>query len=377
MSEAHARDWQGGAFWRTDRGRLLLVLAIVAVLSSAGAAFAVLSEAQRTAPRYSPQATFPDLANKLEQAALISMTSPEGSIEIRRTESGQWVVPSASNYPAHLESVRKMLFGLASLKAVEARTARRDWLATLDLIAPNEGGRATEIRVSDTKGSLIAGLYVGKLRLSGVPAGADAFYVRRVDQDQSFLAEGELPLDVGRGSWLDPTIVDLPRERVYRVTITPQEGAAFSVSRSRPETQDFVLDSIPKGRSMVSETAANPIGAALSDFTLEDVRPRAEVDFAKPVRAAFETFDGLTVTVEAIQTNGEHWVRVSASTEAPVVPHTGTAALDVAEEASAIDTRTGAWAYKIPDWKAELFSRSVESLLAEPNKEAAKPGEPQ
>ncbi len=228
--------------------------------------------------------------------------------------------------------------------------------------------------MSDAKGTLIAGLLVGKLRPAGGLTGEDAFYVRRVEEDQSYLAEGDLPLDVARSSWLDPTIVELPRERVFRVMLTPKEGPSFSISRTNAQIENFAVDTMPKGRSMVSETAANPIGAALSDFTLEDVRPRAEVDFAKAARAVFETFDGLVVTVEAADAKEEHWVRLTAtakppSAQAATAKPANAKTPDVAAEAKAMNARVGSWAYKVADWKAALFSRSLDSLLAEPAKE--------
>jgi hypothetical protein len=380
MSERAALELQGNVFWHADRGRLLLVLAFIALVTSVVAAVVVTGEARRTAPRFSPAPVFPGLEAKLGDAATIAVASPEGHIEIHRADGGQWVVPSASNYPAHVETVRKMLFGLASFRAVEARTARHDWLATLDLIAPGEGGKATEIRVSDAKGTLVAGLLVGKLRPAGGLTGGDAFYARRLGEDQSFLAEGDLPLDITRSSWLDPTIVDFPRDRVSRVTLMPTTGPSFSISRANTDVENFALDTVPKGRSMVSETAANSIGAALSDFTLEDVRPRAEVDFAKAARAVFETFDGLAITVEATDVKDEHWVRLtaasrSASAQAASAKPADAKTPDIAAEAAAINARVGAWAYKVADWKAALFSRSLDSLLAEPKKasESSKP----
>lgn len=376
MSEGAATHWGGSSFWRTGHGRLLLSLALLALVTTAAAIVVVMSDARRTAPRFSPALVFPALEAKFGDAAIITVASPEGTIEVRRAEGGDWVVPSASNYPAHMGSVRKMLLGLASLKAVEARTARRDWLETLDLIAPGQGGKATEIRVSDAKSKLIAGLLVGKLSPASGHAGEDAFYVRRVNEDQTYLAEGNLPLDVARSDWLDPAIVEVPRDRVFRVTLRSQEGPSFSISRASPEVQNFSLDAMPRGRSMVSETAANPIGAALSDFTLEDVRPQTELDLRKATRAVFETFDGLVITVNTAEVKGEHWVRVSAEAKAPPIPHTGPKAHNVADEASVINSRVAPWAYKIADWKAALFSRSLASLLAEPEK-ASKPSTPQ
>lgn len=369
MSERGMIESGARGFWRSDRGIFLLALLVVALVTSLAAALVVLREGQRTAPRFSPAPMFEGLADKLGQAADIAVASPEGRIEARLVEGGGWVVPSASNYPAHTETVRKMLLGLSSLKAIERRTARRDWLATLDLVAPGDGGKATEIRVSDAKGALLAGLLVGKFSPAGALAGEDSFYVRRIGEDQAYLAQGDLPLDVAREGWLDPTIVDLARERVFRVTLSPAAGAAFSLSRANAQAQDFILDAIPKGRHMVSETAGNAIGAALSEFTLQDVRPRTEVDFKRPARAVFETFDGLVVTVHTVEVKDGHWVRVAAEAKKPRAKVTNAKAPDVAAEAKAINARVGAWAYRVPDWKAALFARSLDSLLAEPEME--------
>jgi Domain of unknown function (DUF4340) len=369
MSERGIDVSGGRGFWRSDRGVFLLALLVIALVTSLAAAFIILREEQRTAPRFSPAQLFEGLEDKLGAAADITVVSPEGRIEVRRVEGDGWVVPSASNYPAHMETVRKMLLGLASLKAIERRTARHDWLATLDLIAPGEGGKATELRVNDAKGALIAGLLVGKLSPAGALEGEDAFYVRRVGEDQVYLAQGNLPLDVARASWLDPTIVDLARERVFRVTLTPTAGPAFSLSRADPQAQDFALDAIPKGRHMVSETAGNAIGAALSEFTLEDVRPRADVDFKKQARAVFETFDGLVVAVDTVEAKDGHWVRVTAEAKKPRAEVTNAKAPDIAAEAKAINARVGAWVYRVPDWKAALFARDLDSLLAEPETE--------
>jgi hypothetical protein len=347
-----------------------MALAAIALATSVAAAVVVMQEARRTAPRFSPAPIFPGLDKALGAAQAITVKSPEGEIEIRRMDNNMWVVPAASSYPAHSEAVRKMLNGLVALRAVERRTARPDWHAMLDLGAPGEGGKATEIRVEGENGALLAGLLVGKVRPAGGLAGEDAFYVRRLGEDQTYLAQGDLPLEVERGDWLDPTIVDIARERVARVAMQPIIGPSYTISRASPETQSFVVDALPRGRRMMSETAANPIGAALSDFSLEDVRPKDAIDFTKAARAEFETFDGLVIAVETVEADDAHWVRVSATTKPPIVPHTGTKAHDVAQEMSAINARVGAWAYKVAEWKADLFAHTLDSLLAEPEKKA-------
>jgi len=88
------------------------------------------------------------------------------------------------------------------------------------------------------------------------------------------------------------------------------------------------------------------------------VKPSKNFDFSDtghPTRVITKTFDGLTVTVEAIQQGPAYWATVSAE-GAP-------GKTDAQNEARQINRHAFGWAYKLPSYKGALFMASQESLL--------------
>ncbi len=344
------------------RHRFLLWLGAITLLAVSAAAFTLSSEALRGVPRFQQKALLPDFEGEIDKAAEIAMKNADGETIVRRGDDSRWTMPAVGNYPARTESVRKLLFGLSALKAVELRTARKDWHAALDLGAPEEGGKATAIRVKDKSGKLLAGLLIGKTNPGGGLEGRDAYYARRIGEDQTYVVEGNLPLEALARDWLEPTIVDIARERIQRVTLGGPQGPSYTISRATADSENFTLDNLPSGRTMSSETAANGIGAALADLTLEGARPRKDIDFSTAAQAIYETFDGLTLTLRTVKQGENVWLALDA-TAAP------DAAKTVSEEVQAITAKTTPWAYQIPAWKGELFTRSRESLISTPAKQ--------
>jgi len=352
-------------FFRTPRGKLLTGLAAATALMILITAFALFHEARLTQSHFARESIFPNLAVRLADAAEVSIVSKGGTIVIARSgadpKSGRWVVPAAQNYPANAEHLRRLFLGLAELEAVEQKTARPDWHAALSLDDPKTGGSAITLTVKDSKGQALAALFVGKLK----PGSANAqpmVYVRRAGENQTYLAQGDLPLATERKAWLDETIVDLSRDRVKRVAVSPPGAPAYSVSRPTPQEPNFAVDALPKGREMVSATAANATGAAAVAVTLDDVRPQSEIDFSKASHITFETFDGLTLTFDVVDKDEQPFIRVNADGTTPTA----------VKEANAIKTRSAAWAYAVPSWKANLFRKPVDQLLKTPEKPGRK-----
>lgn len=348
-------------FWRSARGRALIVLVAAAVLLSAAAAAALVLDTRRTSAQFKPETLFPGLDAKLAQVASLTIANRQTSTTVARQAGEQWVVPAASGYPASAEHVRELLLGVSELKAVERKTARPDWLETLDLVAPDKGGAATLVTLADAQGAPIASLLVGKQRAGGLE-GRDAFYVRRANEDQAYLAEGNLPLEPAIKNWLEESVIDLGRDRVRRVVVSPQGQPSYAVSRATAEQPNFLVEAIPAGRAMQTETVANAIGAGAVAITLEAVRPVGEVDFARPSRIVFETFDGLSLAIDLVDQGEQSWIKLAASA-AP--------GSEAAREAEGLNARLSAWAFAVPSWKATLFRRTLESLLKSPTEAAA------
>lgn len=349
------------AFFKTPHGRLLIGLGAATLLALLATGFALMREARLSQRQFEPEPVFPHLNIGLADAASIRIVSKTGEIEIKRSgddpKSGYWVVPEAHGYPADQERVRRLLLGLADLKAVEKKTARPDWHDALSLGDPKNGGNAITLTVTDSKDQTLAALLVGKLKPGG-PKAEPMVYVRRAGENQSYLAQGDLPLETARADWLDSGIVDIARDRVKRVTVAPRGFTGYTVSRASPEEPNFQLENLPKGRQMLSETAANATGAAAVAVSLDDIRPVGEVDFSKASEIAFETFDGLTVRFAVTEKNEQAYIRVSAEGANP----------KAAEEAEIITARTQGWAYAVPSWKATVFTKPLSQLLKTPEK---------
>lgn len=341
--------------WKLPRGRFLAVLAGLAVVMVIAATLSLMGERARTAARFAPVAFFPGLDKSLDQAAKVTLTSKDGTIVMAMAPDKKWVASSLENYPVDGKKVRVLLLSLAGVTAVEQKTAQPALHEALGLGAPDAGGSGTRIEVDDASGRAIAALIVGK-EAPGATAGEDRFYARRASEDQTYVVRGTLAHSADVSEWLETTIADISRDRVKSVDVTPAEGPAYRVSRAQAEDANFVLENVPQGRVPLNDTVANATGAALADLKLDSVQKADALDFSKAGHDVFETFDGLTVTLDVLDIDNAFWVRLNAA---------GTG--DADKEAAAFNARVGGWAYKLSEWKGEILMRARERLLKSPD----------
>lgn len=338
--------------WKTPRGRFLATLAGLTVVLVIAAALALTGERARTAVQFAPRPFFPALESRLDAAAQITLTSRDASITMKRGADKTWTATSMHDYPVDGKRIRVLLLGLTNLVAVEQKTAQPALHEALGLGAPDAQGSGTLVTVSDADGAVIASLIAGK-QAPGAMEGQDHFYARRVGEDQTYVVKGSLVRSVDVVDWLETTIVDIPRDRVQSVAVHPLDGPDYRVSRASASDANFVVEGIPKGRVVLNETVANATGAALSDLTLDDVRKADELDFSKAGGDVYQTFDGLTLTLDVIDADGAFWLRVKAEGNGD----------SASAEAAAINARTAGWAYKLSEWKGEILLRALERLL--------------
>jgi hypothetical protein len=338
------------------RKRNLAVLAGVALVSVMLAVLALWRQAESVAPKFTPKAYFPHLADQANDVARIHVLSKKnGAVDIALSASGNWILPERNNYPASLEQVRKTVIALAALLKLEPKTARAAWLDRIDLGDPAKGGKGVLITLLDAKGKTLASIIAGKSEDIGDPSGAIGVFVRDPDSDQAWLARSVVELSGDPAAWVDKNVIDIDRSRIQETDVTPANAPAFVSRRDKPSDAEFSLVSVPKGREVTDPSAASGVAAAIVGFTFEDVKAAGGFDFSKPTRAVTKTFDGLAVTISVIQKGPDYWATVSADA-AP-----GKA--DAAKEAKQIDARASGWAYKLPPDKGQLFMTTLESLL--------------
>jgi hypothetical protein len=346
--------------WRDDpRGRALAILAGVTVLFVVCAIVALAQLAAEGAPKFDARLLFPNLQKQLDQLAEIDVTDANGTLHVKNTDKG-WVVVERDNFPADFDQLRQTAVGMSELQLVEPKTANPDFLDALDLSDPAKKGRAVKLALLDKSGKVLAEALFGKTVQTTDTLGRSGVFVRRPNENQAYLARGYVMASSVVGDWLAKNVLNVGRERIQQVSVEPATGPAYTVSRDAKDQPDFKLADIPKGREIAYDSAPDGVAAAITGFTYEDIRKAAQFDFSKATQVTTKTFDGLTVRVRVItQDSGEekeYWATVAAQADSA----------EAEAEASLINARAGDWAFKLPEYKGQIFSTSRDSLLKPP-----------
>jgi hypothetical protein len=244
-----------------------------------------------------------------------------------------------------------------------------------------------------------AKLVVGNQKpAKGNPRMSD-IYVRKLGDPQTWLVTGNLPLETVADEWLDKEVTALTTKRVLQVTVTHPSGETLHLSKEKPEDLDFRMDSVPPGFKITSQFNVNNVVGTLVQMSLEDVKPQAEIDFVvKPgVSATLETFDGLRLQVHTAKRNDQMWAKLSAEFDPNLIqtpePETKPEEIqkadqaeaekdqkdlkreppkpesllnkpeDVQKEVESLNQRVNGWAYALPSFRVENFSKQKKDFI--------------
>lgn len=322
---------------------------------------------------FTPVRMFPGLEEKADSVASIEIEAPNAAFNVVKRSDGKWIVPDKGNYRADFNQIRRTVLGLASLELIEPRTARADWAGKLGLAAPNakKEGQGTVIRLKDAKGEILASVVVGNAVEGASTNSRQAIYVRKLNENQTYVARGTFEAVSDPSAWLDRSFIDFPRDRIRTVSMKPLKGPSYTVTRATPETENFsIVERLPSGRTLRTEAEPNGIGNALIGMSFTDVVPQSQVDFSNAARASFQTFDGLALNVLIAEKDNDYWVAFDA-VELPanevVAPGKDTKLKpNIAREVEELNAMGKGLAYKIPRFKGTLLTTPLEGLLNVP-----------
>jgi hypothetical protein len=332
------------------RQKNLVILGGVTLLMVLLAVVAVYQRAAALAPQFEPRALFPGIAGQLSGLSEIEVTNKTGTLHIRPMD-GRWVVVERDNYPADPQQIRLAGEGLRDLQVIEAKTSRADWLNYLGLGAPPQGD-ATQMKL--TAGStVLADVLIGQSQGTPDALGRTSMYVRKPNENQSWLARGYLVPKAGAQDWLDKTAVVIPRDRVKGAVVDPADGPSYTLSRDNKEAMDFKMVDLPRGRELSFEGSPDGVAGAIVGFVYQDVAKADTINFMNAPSSVFNTFDGLNITVRVATKGMERWAMISADATNPMVQG----------EADMINARNNGWAYRIDEMKANQIVATRETLL--------------
>lgn len=338
----------GRNFWTLLAVTVIAVIAAVFVVRGGGA------------PRTDPlvgQAVLPEVTQRLADVGRVTLVHAGAKITLLR-RGEHWVVEEKDDYPANDVKVRQALLGLADLSFVEPKTSKPDLYSRLEVEdTDKKEAKSTLVTVADAKGSLLGELITGKRRVDQLGGGNDGIYVRKPGDTQSWLARGTLDVSGDAPQWLDKKLMDLPQAKIKDATLTAADGAALGFKRDKPEEKFSLATPPPAGKQLKSGDPLDTPAGALAGLDLADVRAAKDFDFPKTgvATARYDSFDGLTVTINIVQKDGKDWARIVAS---------GTG--DAAKQAADLNAKLGPWIYAIESYKAKAMETKLDDVVETP-----------
>lgn len=318
----------------------------------------------------------PGLARVLNEVTSLTVrrAGNETLVNLQKNAGG-WVVENRNGYPANFNRVRQNLRGLAESRIFEAKTSNPEFydrLGVRDIADAAATGTEFEIEAPDFNSKMIVG--------RTDEGGGSLAYVRRPGKAQSYLITASLDPGTKAADWLDTAVIDLPSARVRSVQVRHPDGEILAIAKPRSESTNYTVADIPEGRSLTYDGAANALGAALANLTLDDVELAADFDAGDvaPTVTRFDTFDGLSIAVQTweLEDRTVHAFLAEAGDPATTTgtdgdddagtegPSDTEALAAVNEQVTEINARVADWVYALPSFKSEQFVRRMDDLLA-------------
>lgn len=330
-------------------------LAATAVASLAVALLVHASQAPSTGETVSSGKALPDLQANAPRVERIAVTQGGTPLIIERVED-RWLITSQGGYPANAEKVRNLITALSDATLMEPKTKSPARYALLEVGDPAEANsNARLIKLEDSSGKTIAEIIAGKKRAGGGAAAATgqrqtATYVRRPNEEQSWLASTDIAGGANLKDWANARVFELPTEKIKDLTVSVTGESPYTIKRAADGSHE--LQDIPQGKRIKYVNMIDNILEAASFLDLTKVRKASATPTGDAGTVSFETDDGLKLSLKVRREKDGVWVTVEPSGDGP--------AKTAADE---IRTRTAGWEFEAIPSKADTMLKKKADLI--------------
>lgn len=351
-----------------------VILGVVTIAALVAAAMLHASSTQRAPGTVEGRPMLPELRRQANGLAGIELTKRGKTLTFVRNGE-QWSIKERAGYPVEADKARALLVQLTNAELAEPKTASKDRWALLDLEDPATAeAKSSLVRLLDAGGKPIAEVVIGKQRMNAFGTGRHGVYVRRPNETQTWLVNGEPKVTLEVKDWVDPAIFKVDTEKLKRVTVAHPREVPIVVEREGEPGKDgkFAIKSVPEGMKVKQSAGVEHIALSLGSIELEDMRKLNATPVGDNVSTiTAESSDGLTVTFRLRREGKEDeeaWLSFTATGEG-----------EAKKTADAINAKGAGWEFKIPKWKADqigkraadIFEQAKETTPPQPQQGAA------
>ena len=324
--------------------RTVAVLAVLGVVSLAGGwCFGPGSVPAERAAIPGGALMFPGLAPALKDAAKVEVEHQGKTLVIEKRTDRTWGIAALNGYPVQESKLRGVLTGLTELRLSEPRTADPAQFARLGVEDPSKpDATGNLLRVLDGAGNKLAAVIIGHRRVRSQADVPEEVYVRRPDDNQTWLARGSLSADADPAQWLDRNLLNIPAAKVQAV-IVGDDALQFD------RTDGTFALRHPAEHPKLDAYKVEEVSRALENLTLMTVKPDADAPTQVVGHVTFLTSDGLAIKATVLHAGKDVWARF--------VANGGNKA-----EADTLNARLGGWTFQLPNWKETSLVPTLDDL---------------
>lgn len=339
----------------------LLILTVVTAISVVLVGVSLRQQPAVHAADLAGELLFPGLTKRLNGLKTMVIRSKDGELTFERA-GNEWVSKERAGYPVDNGKITGLIVALAQMSKIEPKTRLPQKYDRLDLDDPTgHGSHGKEVILSGEDGKNLADVIVGKRKFT-LGAKENGVYVRLPGQAQAWLASGDVDVGTKPGDWLMRKIADIKDTALKRVTITQPDGSKIIAEKATVLDTDFKIVNPPRNQTL-ADGAGNEFGHILTEFMFDDVAKADTLAFPKDKTtvAEFEGYEGLRVTLEAVENNGTTWVHIHAVPPDPRAPQQS--GVDWGKVAADINARSEGWAFQIPSYEAAPLKKHMSDLV--------------
>ena len=323
---------------------ILLVLCCVLF-----AALFLNNDKNRYETDYSDTFFLPDLKNQLTDVAKIQIESVAESV-VLENKNNSWVVSSKHDYPADTNLIRQLIYGIADLKIIEAKTNDETLLAKIGLTLDSE--ESVRIWLTDKGGQTISDLLFGKSQVPISNQGQD-WFARHFKENQSWQLNGEFELNKNAYQWLNKTVLALKTDEIQEVVLHANSDDSLLISNVEG-TQSFELQGITDSEK-VEAFKLDEIIESASAIQLDDVRVKStQASNTEKESIQIKTKSGLSVDIRIVDTD-QGWISLKATSKSDDKT--------VQDQSQALNHNWSSWEFQIPGYKLDSLLQTKPDLL--------------
>lgn len=311
---------------------------------------------------------FAELAERVDEVSTITIVSPNYSLTAERQADGAWVATDRGAYPVSSDPLDFVLSGLSELIEYERKTDTEALFADLGVAGPAEGRDDVQITVTANDGDVLVDAIFGYNAQSIGRHTRGGMFVRRVNEDHAWLAEGTARAPTFITEFYG-MLFSIPGPSVGRVSVFEGETLLLDAVKIDFATADYQLAYLdptigPEGAT-AADSSLRSLSQVIVSTTFVDVRLREEVNVPDDARMMrFITQDGLSLSITLGDVDGTPFVIYEVDA-APGSPGE--------EQAAAIAAVTEGFAFQLQGGRIVTLTRPIEDLFDPPELPAPEP----